>query len=144
VLLCPLGQSVGTLVELIAFPGIRSATECIRCSVASPSPPRSLSRRSRPQKTHSTCSRLQKLLDHGGHIPWQPFSLNRKRVQIRHARSGPSQCGEADRREVDPPIEVETATWAPVGTLDWWVKERHCRVRSRQAPTSSLLSQRRR
>jgi hypothetical protein len=27
---------------------------------------------------------------------------------------------EADRREVDPPIEVESAA----GTLDWWVKER--------------------
>jgi hypothetical protein len=31
---------------------------------------------------------------------------------------------EADRREVNPPIEVESATWSPGGTLDWWVKER--------------------
>jgi hypothetical protein len=31
---------------------------------------------------------------------------------------------EADRREVDPPIEVETATWSPGGQLDWWVKDR--------------------
>ena len=30
----------------------------------------------------------------------------------------------ADRREVDPPIEVESTTWSPGGTLDWWVKER--------------------
>jgi hypothetical protein len=30
----------------------------------------------------------------------------------------------ADRREVNPPIEVESATWSPGGTLDWWVKER--------------------
>jgi hypothetical protein len=29
-----------------------------------------------------------------------------------------------DRREVDPPIEVESATWASAGALDWWVKER--------------------
>jgi hypothetical protein len=36
----------------------------------------------------------------------------------------PSQYGEADRREVDPPIEVESATWSAGGTLDWWVKER--------------------
>ena len=36
----------------------------------------------------------------------------------------PSQYGEADRREVDPPIEVEAATWSAGGTLDWWVKER--------------------
>jgi hypothetical protein len=31
---------------------------------------------------------------------------------------------EADRREVNPPIEVESATWSAGGTLDWWVKER--------------------
>jgi hypothetical protein len=31
---------------------------------------------------------------------------------------------EADRREVDPPIPVETATWSSAGQLDWWVKER--------------------
>jgi hypothetical protein len=36
----------------------------------------------------------------------------------------PSQYGEADRREVDPPIEVESATWSAGGTLDWWVRER--------------------
>ena len=35
-----------------------------------------------------------------------------------------SQYGEADRRAVDPPIEVEAATWSAAGTLDWWVKER--------------------
>ena len=31
---------------------------------------------------------------------------------------------EADRREVDPPIEVQTATWSQAGRLDWWVKDR--------------------
>jgi hypothetical protein len=36
----------------------------------------------------------------------------------------PSQYGEADRRAVDPPIPVESATLSPGGTLDWWVKER--------------------
>jgi hypothetical protein len=36
----------------------------------------------------------------------------------------PSQYGEADRREVDPPIEVESATWSAGGQLHWWVKER--------------------
>ena len=34
----------------------------------------------------------------------------------------PAQYAEADRPEVDPPIEVETATWSAGGTLDWWVK----------------------
>jgi hypothetical protein len=36
----------------------------------------------------------------------------------------PSQYGEADRCEVDPPIEVESATWSAGSQLDWWVKER--------------------
>jgi hypothetical protein len=31
---------------------------------------------------------------------------------------------EADRRAVEPPIEVESATSSTAGTLDWWVKER--------------------
>jgi hypothetical protein len=35
-----------------------------------------------------------------------------------------SQYDEADRREVDPPIEVDAATWSRGGQLDWWVKER--------------------
>jgi hypothetical protein len=34
------------------------------------------------------------------------------------------QRAVADRREVDPPIEVEMATWSKAGQLDWWVKER--------------------
>jgi hypothetical protein len=35
-----------------------------------------------------------------------------------------AQIGEVDRREVDPPIQVDTATWSKAGRLDWWVKER--------------------
>jgi hypothetical protein len=31
---------------------------------------------------------------------------------------------EADRREIDPPIQVETAMWSKAGQPDWWVKER--------------------
>jgi hypothetical protein len=34
------------------------------------------------------------------------------------------QFAAADRREVDPPIQVEAAAWSDAGTLDWWVKER--------------------
>src|SRR5215216_2116112 len=30
----------------------------------------------------------------------------------------------ADRREVDPPLQVDRATWSKAGQLDWWVKER--------------------
>ena len=36
----------------------------------------------------------------------------------------PSQYSGADSREVDPPIQVETAMWSKGGQLDWWVKER--------------------
>jgi hypothetical protein len=45
-------------------------------------------------------------------------------LQLNMRDLDPSQYGEADRREVDPPIEVETATWSAGGTLDRWVKER--------------------
>jgi hypothetical protein len=57
----------------------------------------------------------------------------------------PSQHGEADRREVDPPVAVEAATWSAGGQLDWWVKERQQwlgRVRGpdgRQRDGSKLL-----
>jgi hypothetical protein len=30
----------------------------------------------------------------------------------------------ADRREIDPPILVQAATWSSAGQLDCWVKER--------------------
>ena len=36
----------------------------------------------------------------------------------------PSRYGEANCREVDPPIEVESATWSTGGQLNWWVKDR--------------------
>ncbi|MFL6044887.1 MAG: hypothetical protein ACJ72M_07210 [Propionibacteriaceae bacterium] len=49
-------------------------------------------------------------------------------LQLNMRDLDPSQYGEADRREVDPPIEVESATWSPGGTLDWWVKERRPRL----------------
>jgi hypothetical protein len=34
------------------------------------------------------------------------------------------QHAEADRREVDPRIQVQMASWAAGGQLDWWVKDR--------------------
>ena len=30
------------------------------------------------------------------------------------------QIAGADRREVEPPIQVDTATWSKDGQLDWW------------------------
>jgi hypothetical protein len=38
------------------------------------------------------------------------------------------QIPDHDRREVDPPIPVETATWSHAGQSDWWVKERRPRL----------------
>jgi hypothetical protein len=35
------------------------------------------------------------------------------------------QHAEPDRREVDPPIQVETATRRKLAQIDWWVKDRH-------------------
>jgi hypothetical protein len=32
------------------------------------------------------------------------------------------RISEVDRREVDPPIQVDAATWSNAGRLDWWVK----------------------
>jgi hypothetical protein len=34
----------------------------------------------------------------------------------------------ADRREVHPPVQVETALWSRAGQLDWWVKEHRPRL----------------
>ena len=36
----------------------------------------------------------------------------------------PEQFDPKDRRAVDPPVQVESATWSHGGTLDWWVKDR--------------------
>jgi hypothetical protein len=33
------------------------------------------------------------------------------------------QRTDVDRVEVQPPVEVEAATWSAAGTLDYWVKE---------------------
>lgn len=33
------------------------------------------------------------------------------------------QLSPEDRREVDPPIEVDVASWSAAGALDWWVQE---------------------
>ena len=33
----------------------------------------------------------------------------------------PSHYAGADRREANPPIEVESATWSAAGQLDWWL-----------------------
>jgi hypothetical protein len=34
------------------------------------------------------------------------------------------QRDQADPIEVNPPIEVQSATWSAAGQLDWWMKER--------------------
>ena len=34
------------------------------------------------------------------------------------------QRDDGDRREVHPPVPIDTATWESGGELDWWVRER--------------------
>jgi hypothetical protein len=54
------------------------------------------------------------------------FPQNRTRVLIRYdlTDADVQQFAEADRRVVDPPIQVQTAMWSSAGQLDWWVRER--------------------
>ena len=33
------------------------------------------------------------------------------------------QHAAADRRGIDPPIQVKAVMWSKAGQLDWWVKE---------------------
>jgi hypothetical protein len=52
---------------------------------------------------------------------------------------------DADRREVNPPMEVESATQSTGGTIDWWVKERQrggSGTRSRRSSTTLSLGTR--
>jgi hypothetical protein len=55
-------------------------------------------------------------------VPLLPEDRSRVRCPMRDF--DPSQYAEADRRQVKPPVEVESASWAPGRTLDWSVKER--------------------
>ena len=49
---------------------------------------------------------------------------------------------EADRRAVDPPIEVEAASWSAGGQLDWWTKERQTQDAVRRSSVISMGVQR--
>ena len=45
---------------------------------------------------------------------------------------------EADRRAVDPPIEVEAASWSAGGQLDWWIKGLQTQVAVRRSSVISI------
>jgi hypothetical protein len=45
---------------------------------------------------------------------------------------------EADRRAVDPPIEVEAASCSAGGQLDWWTKERQTQDAVRRSSVISM------
>jgi hypothetical protein len=45
---------------------------------------------------------------------------------------------EADRRRVDPPIEVEAASWSAGRQLDWWIKERQTQAAVRRSSVISM------
>ena len=54
------------------------------------------------------------------------FPQNRRHVLIgsMDLSTDLTQFAEADRRDVDPPIQVEMTTWSNASQLDWWVRER--------------------
>src|SRR4051794_1085250 len=65
--------------------------------------------------------------DDGLQVSWRAsFGQNRQHVlsDMDFSDEDLEQIAGADRQEVDPPIQVETATWSKAGQLDWWVKER--------------------
>jgi hypothetical protein len=45
---------------------------------------------------------------------------------------------DADRRAVDPPIEVGAASWSAGGQLDWWTKERQTQDAVRRSSVISM------
>jgi hypothetical protein len=57
-------------------------------------------------------------------IAWSSFLKTESVFESDMRDLDPVQYTEQDRREVDPPLKVDSATWVAGGTLDWWVKER--------------------
>ena len=65
----------------------------------------------------------------GGVMSWKATDLSENEAKRQAAdlnvvfnQYGPRDA--ADRREVRPPIPVESATWASAGELDYWVRDR--------------------
>ena len=64
----------------------------------------------------------------GGVMSWRATDLgeNEARQQVADLNVIYNQYGqreERQRREVNPPIEVESAKWSSAGQLDYWVRE---------------------
>jgi hypothetical protein len=64
----------------------------------------------------------------GGVMSWRATDLgeNDARQQVADMNVVYNQWGqrqEGDRREVKPPIEVESATWSAAGELGYWVRD---------------------
>jgi hypothetical protein len=65
----------------------------------------------------------------GGVMSWRGTDLSENEAKQRAADLNVmfDQYGNRDpkdRREVQPPIAVESATWSTAGQLDYWVRER--------------------
>jgi hypothetical protein len=65
----------------------------------------------------------------GGVMSWRGTDLAENEAKQRASDMNVmfDQYGErtnADRREVRPPVPVESATWQAAGELDYWVRER--------------------
>ena len=64
-----------------------------------------------------------------GVMSWRgtDFAENEAKQRAADANVMFDQYGERDqkeRREVSPPIAVESAAWSPAGELDYWIRER--------------------
>jgi hypothetical protein len=65
----------------------------------------------------------------GGVMSWRATDLaeddaRRRPADLTVTFNEYGQRDQADRREVSPPIEVESATWSAAGDLDYLLKER--------------------
>ena len=65
----------------------------------------------------------------GGEMSWRATDLaeddaRQQAADLNVTFNQHGQRDQADRREVSPPIEVESATWSAAGDLDYLVKER--------------------
>ena len=66
----------------------------------------------------------------GGVMSWRgtDFAENEAKQRAADLNVMFDQYGErrgSERRKVDPPIAVQSATWSHAGELDYWVRERH-------------------
>jgi hypothetical protein len=66
----------------------------------------------------------------GGVMSWKATDLSENEAKQQAADLNVTfnqygQRNQDDRREVKPPVSVESASWSAAGELDYWVKDRY-------------------